>query len=467
MQLVLIGLSHKTAPVEVRESIALNTNDQRAIFKYAHADERVREAVIVSTCNRSEFYLVVNQNCDVNALFKDLVLNRLSEFGGHESCKKAKSSITEPVKKPKRTTENIEDYLYFKSGEAVVQHLFKVAASLDSMVVGEAQILGQLKDAYDLAFDCGVTSRVFNKLFRLSFETGKRVRNETDIGSSAVSISYAAVELAKRVFESLEGRRVLLLGAGEMSELTATHMQAQGASEVVVCNRTYARAEELAEKFKGRAVDFDQRYEVLKQVDIVVSATAATEYVVTKDELASVVSRRRNPLFFIDIAVPRDIDPTCADFRNVYVYDVDALDGIVESNLAERMVEAAKAEVIIQEEIERFEKWLELMEVEPTIAAMREQAEALRQAEIQRARKHLGDLGQADLEAIDRLTQSIVNKMLHTPTSRLREASDGRKGVAVIETTRYLYDIDEEQDAQKGFRLIRSLLGKRPRAAGE
>jgi len=439
MQLVLIGLSHKTAPVEVRESLALTTDDQKAILDRSVADDRVIEAVVVSTCNRSEFYFVTHPEIDSKQLFDDLVASHLPN-----------------------QREGIADYLYYEAGEAVVNHLFRVSASLDSMVVGEAQILGQLKDAYDLAFEQGATARIFNKLFRLSFETGKRVRSETNIGSSAVSISYAAVELAKRVFDTLEGRSVLLLGAGEMSELTALHMQNNGAKRVVVANRTFARAEELAEKFKGDAVEFDQRYEALRTTDIVVSATAATEYVITKEELSSVVSRRRDPLFFFDIAVPRDIDPACADFRNVYVYDVDALDGIVEANMAERMVEASKAEVIIIEEIAKFEKWLELMEVEPTIASMREQAEQLRQAELARAYKRLGDLSPSDRDTVDRLTQSIINKMLHTPTKKLRESSGGRKGVAAVETARYLYGLEEEQDSQKGFRLIRNLLGKRP-----
>jgi len=444
MQLVLIGLSHKTAPVEIREALALTQDAQKAILERCIHDERVYESVVVSTCNRSEFYFVTRSDLNLGQMFDDLVLAHLSQ-----------------------QHEDMIDYLYFETGETVVSHLFKVSASLDSMVVGEAQILGQLKDAYDLAFEQGATARVLNKLFRLSFETGKRVRSETDIGSSAVSISYAAVELAKRVFDTLEGRRVLLLGAGEMSELTALHLQANGASEVVVANRTFARAEELAEKFKGSAVEFDQRYEALRSIDIVVSATAATEYVITKEELTAVVTRRRDPLFFFDIAVPRDIDPACADFRNVFVYDVDALDGIVEANMAERMVEAAKAEVIIREEVANFEKWLELMEVEPTIAAMREQAEGLRQAELARARKYLGELSPKQLDSVDKLTQSIVNKMLHTPTRRLRESSDGRRGVATVETTRYLYGLEEEQDAQKGFRLIKTLLGKRPSGAGE
>ena len=444
MQLVLIGLSHKTAPVEVRESIALSPDDQRAILERCLADDRVNEAVVVSTCNRSEFYFVTPLDVDLKATFHDLVISHLAN-----------------------PNESIDEYLYYEIGEPVVGHLFRVSASLDSMVVGEAQILGQLKEAYDLAFDVGATQRIMNKLFRLSFEVGKRVRSETNIGSSAVSISYAAVELAKRVFDTLEGRRVLLLGAGEMSELTATHMQTNGASEVVVANRTFANAEKLAEKFNGSAVPFEDRYEALRTIDIVVSATAATDYVITKEALTPIVARRRDPLFFFDIAVPRDIDPACADFRNTYVYDVDALDGIVEANMAERMVEAAKAEVIIKEEITKFEKWLELMEVEPTIASMREQAEGLRQAELAKAYKRLGDLSPKERDTVDRLTQSIVNKMLHNPTTKLREASSGRRGVATVETARYLYNLEDEQDAQKGFRLIRTLLKKRPSGASD
>jgi glutamyl-tRNA reductase len=334
------------------------------------------------------------------------------------------------------------------------------------MVVGEAQILGQLKDAYDLAFEEHATARIMNKLFRLSFETGKRVRNETNIGSSAVSISYAAVELAKRVFESLEGKRVMLLGAGEMSELTALHMQTNGASEVVVANRTFANGQKLAEKFQGRAVEYDKRYEALEDIDIVVSATNSETFIITKEDLAPVIHHRRGPLFFIDIAVPRNIDPACSDYRNVYVYDVDALDGVVAENMAERMREAERAGVIIEEEIALFEKWLEVMEVEPTIALMREQAEEIRKAEVARAMKRLNGLSDADLKTIEKLTQSITNRMLHTPTSALRESSDGRRGVATVEVARYLYGIEEKEDAQKGFRLIRSLLKKRPSSVG-
>ncbi|MDR1412907.1 MAG: glutamyl-tRNA reductase [Actinomycetes bacterium] len=442
MQLTVVGLSHKTAPVDMRERVSFPADVQAAALHALLGRTGMLEALILSTCNRTEVYVVSDDESDGPAEVSAFI----AEFHGLDLV-------------------GMTRYLYVKTGEDVVRHLFRVAASLDSMVVGEAQILGQLKEAYDYAFKEGATARIFNKLFRASFEVGKRVRSETAIGSSAVSISYAAIELAKRVFESLEGRRVLLLGAGEMSELTATHLQANGAGQVYVANRTFARAEELAAKFSGQAVPFEQRYEILKKVDIVVSATAAKDYIITYEGLAAAVLRRRDPLFMIDIAVPRDIDPRCGEYRNVYVSDVDALDGVVAANREERMREARRAEGIIEEEITGFEHWLEIMEVEPTIAALREQAETVREAELERALKRLGHLSEVDRETGQKLTQSITNKMLHYPTRKLREASGGRKGIATIETARYLYGLEDKADGQQGFRLIQSLLGRRPRSA--
>jgi len=345
-------------------------------------------------------------------------------------------------------------------------------------VLGEAQILGQLKDAYDAAFEAGTTSRIFNEMFRHSFTAGKRVRTETAIGSAPVSISYAAVELAKQVFETLEGRNVLVLGAGKMSELTATHLAANGVAQLLVANRTFSRAEQLAAQFEvGRAIPFEERYEHLRDVDIVVSATAAEDYVLTGGALEPYATRRRDPLFLIDIAVPRDIDPVCADFRQVYVYDVDALNGIVDANLEQRQREAVSAEAIVAEEMGNFETWLESMEVVPTIAEMREQADVIRAEELKRAYKRLPDLTEADRKVIEKLTESITNKMLHEPTTQLRKAGGGRRGVAVLETTRYLYGLDRAGEGagadegagtvsqDTGFRLIRSLLGRRATSA--
>jgi len=455
MHLALVGLSHKTAPVDIREKVTFPAEVLPDALAQLSAEEGILESLIVSTCNRTEFYAVTTDEADGPALLTRFMANY------HEL-----------------TPEAIASYLYIQIGEGVVRHLFRVAASLDSMVLGEAQILGQLKDAYDAAFEAGTTSRIFNEMFRHSFTAGKRVRSETAIGSAPVSISYAAVELAKQVFESLEGRKALVLGAGKMSELTATHLAANGIAHLLVANRTQARAETLAAQFEvGQAIPFEDRYEHLREVDIVVSATSAEDYVLTHDALEPYATRRREPLFLIDIAVPRDIDPACADFRQVYTYDVDALNGIVDANLEQRQREAVAAEAIVAQEMENFETWLESMEVVPTIAEMREQAEVIRAEELKRAYKRLSDLSDADRKVIEKMTESITNKMLHEPTSQLRKAGGGRRGVAVLETTRYLYGLDQEGVAagaegegaaagqDTGFRLIRSLLGRRATSA--
>jgi len=444
MHLTLVGLSHKSAPVDIREKLTFPADVQAHALETLAGNDAVLECLIISTCNRTEIYAVtaadvddIGAIVDFMATYHDLDRNELTK------------------------------YLYTKQGEDVVKHLFRVVSSLDSMVLGEAQILHQAKEAYDHAFAAGTTGRIFNELFRRSFTVGKRVRTETEIGENAVSISYAAIELAKRVFDTLEGRTVFVLGAGTMSELTAKHLTSNGVTNTIVANRTFARAEALAAKFDGRAVPFEDRYKYMREADIVVSATSATEYVITKEELAPATTHRPDPLFLIDIAVPRDIDPACADLSQVYVYDVDALDGIVAANLEERMREAQRAEVIIGEEMASFESWLESMEVAPTVAAIRAKAEKIRTEELRKATKRLGDLSSKDIDTIDHLTQAIVNKMLHEPTTALREAGGGRKGVAVVETARVMYGLDEEGDsgAETGFRLIRSLLGRRASSA--
>lgn len=444
MHLTLVGLSHKTAPVEIREKLVFPESVQPHALATLNNFHGVLECIILSTCNRTEIYAVTSSEVDGVSV----VIDFMSQYHNLDKGE-------------------LSPYLYTQQGESVVNHLFRVVASLDSMVLGEAQILGQVKTAYDFAFENSTTGRIFNKLFRQSFEVGKRVRTETEIGENAVSVSYAAIELAKRVFDTLEGRTVFILGAGKMSELTARHLKASGVSRTLVANRTFARAEELAAKFDGEPVPYEERYTYMKQADIVVSATAATEYVITKDELAKSATHRRDPLFLIDIAVPRDIDPACGELREVYVYDVDALQGVIDANLEERQRQAKLAEGIIAEEMRTFESWLESMEVVPTIAAMRAMAESIRNDEMQRAFRRLGGLDEKELEVIEKLTCSIVNKMLHEPTSKLREASGGRHGVAAIETARYLYGLDqvEGEHPESGFRLIRSLLGRRAASA--
>jgi len=442
MHLTLVGLSHKTAPVEIREKLTFPAHRQEEALSVLTASDAVAEAVIVSTCNRTEIYAVTGAGFDGPGAIIDFI----ADYHGLDR-------------------HELVRYLYISEGEAVVKHLFRVVASLDSMVLGEAQILGQVKEAYDHAFGAGACGRIFNKLFRQSFEVGKRVRTETDIGENAVSISYAAVELAKRVFESLEGRCVLILGAGKMSELTAKHLVSNGVRKVLVANRTFERAEELAERFEGEAIRYDDLFERMREADIVISSTAATHYVITRDRIAAAAKHRRDPLFLIDIAVPRDIDPACAEVSDVYLYDIDDLNGVVSTNLEERMHEAERAEVIIAEEMGEFEAWLESMEVVPTVAAIRAKAEAVRAEELEKALKRLGGLSEKELKTVEALTSSIVNKMLHGPTARLKGVAAEKDGYTYVEAARFLYGLDSNPEGKNPhLGLIKSILGRGDRS---
>jgi len=448
MHLTLVGLSHKTAPVEIREKLTFPANVQASALSALTASSAVAEGVIVSTCNRTEIYAVTGSGFDGPGAIIDFMCD-YHDLDRHELVR----------------------YLYISEGESVVKHLFRVVASLDSMVLGEAQILGQVKEAYEHSFEAGGSQRIFNKLFRLSFEVGKRVRTETEIGENAVSISYAAVELAKKVFDSLEGRTVLVVGAGKMSELTAKHLLSNGVQQVYVANRTFARAEELAERFEGTAIPYEELFSHIVDSDIVISSTAATEYVITKEKIAAARKqsprRRRGPLFLIDIALPRDIEPEVNDLADVYLYNIDDLNGVVSANLEERMREAERADVIIAEEMAAFEAWLESMEVVPTVAAIRSKAEAIRQAELERAIKRLGGLSEKELATVDALTASIVNKMLHGPTERLKKVAAEKDGYSYVETARMLYGLDTNPEGKSphGLSLIRSILGRGEKAS--
>ncbi|MRS12762.1 MAG: glutamyl-tRNA reductase [Actinobacteria bacterium] len=438
MHLVLVGLSHKTAPVAIREKLTFPAQVQEDALNHLSRIEGIREAVIVSTCNRTEVYAVAaNEDAGV-----DSVIGFLADYHDLDRHELAR-------------------YLYIITGETVVRHLFRVVASLDSMVVGEAQILGQAKEAYEHGFNADATGRVFNKLFRQSFEVGKRVRTETAIGEAAVSISYAAVELAKKVFDTLDGRTILILGAGKMSELTAKHLVSNGVARVLVVNRTFERAREMAERFNGTAVPYERLYESIREADIVISSTAATEYVITKAELAPVAKNRTRPLFLIDIAVPRDIDPGANDLGGVFLYDIDDLNGVVESNLEERMTEAHRAEGIIDEEIAAFFAWVESMEVMPTVAAIRAKAEVIREMELEKALKRL-DLSDVDRKTVEALTCAIVNKMLHGPTARLKKAATGKDAYEYMEVARALYGLEDSED-RSGPGAFRNLLNLRAR----
>jgi glutamyl-tRNA reductase len=434
MHLTLVGLSHKTAPIEIREKLTFPAHIQpQALSALTHGTE-IAEAVILSTCNRTEVYAVAASEAGTDA-----VIDFLCEF--HDLDR-----------------DELARYLYVVEGHAVVKHLFRVVSSLDSMVVGEAQILHQVKEAYDLSCESGTAQRLFHKLFRQSFELGKRVRTETAIGENAVSISYAAVELAKKVFDTLEGRTILVVGAGKMSELTAKHLVSQGVRSVLVANRTFERAQELAEKFEGTAIPYETLFERMREADIVISSTSAPGYVIDKTQVAGVMKGRRSPLFLIDIALPRDVDPAVNDLSNAFVYDIDDLNGVVNSNLEERMREARRAEAIIDEEIATFEAWIESLEVVPTIAAIRAAAEQVRAEEYAKAVKRLGSLSAKDMATVEALSQAIVSKLLHAPTARLRDAAAEKDGYAQVEAARMLYGLDEGTEKTARVRGLRALL---------
>lgn len=422
MHIIVAGLSHKTAPVEIREKVTFPEQILSDALHILTGYPSINEAVILSTCNRMEIYVIAS---DVDK-GKDDLARFISSYHGI-------------------TRNKLEKYLYFREGKNAILHLFRVTSSLDSMVLGEAQIQGQVKNAYDAAFEAEATSTILNRLFRHALLAGKRVRTETEIGESAVSVSYAAVELAKKVFETLEGRTAMLIGAGEMIELTATHLVANGVNKVIVTNRTFERAETLAAKYSGTAVPFSDFVDHMVRADIVISSTGAPHYIVGKDHVSKVMQKRKNrPIFFIDIAVPRDIDPEAANLYNVFAYDIDDLDSVVQTNLEERKKAAQIAEGVVEAEVANFSSWLASLEVTPTIAILRRQAEEVRVKELEKHLRKLPSLSDSDINTLNALTSAIINKILHKPIVKMKECANRKDGYLYVESLRYLFDIEDE-----------------------
>jgi len=398
-RILLLGVNHKSTPVEVREKIALSDGYDEPLTALKKV-RGLKEYYLLSTCNRVEFLLVEEEGRDVEGAIVEFL------FG--KGTKK----------------EDVREYLYIFEGQEAVNHLFMVAASLDSMIVGEAQILGQLKVAYRHASQLGCTGPMLNKLLHKSFSVAKRVRTETSIGSSAVSISFAAVQLAKKIFGNLQEKNVLLVGAGEMAELAAEHLVGQGVNSVVVANRTLTRAVNLAKRFNGKAVSMDELVSQLENVDIIISSTGATDIILHKEEVKSVMRSRMNkPLFFIDIAVPRDLDPGLNDIENVYLYDIDDLSSVVEMNRAERDKEAVKASRIVDEESLKFETYYQGLAVTPTILELRQKVEAIGEQELAKTLSKLSDLSDSDRKHIEKMISAINNKVLHNPLMYLKADS--------------------------------------------
>ena len=420
MLVVVTGISHKTASLELRERLALDGAASMRVSRAVLDTGTACEAVALSTCNRTELYLYAR-----------------------DSLAARQAAVTRLAVEAGVSAGELEGSLYSYSGDAAIGHLFRVTSSLDSMVVGEAQIVAQLKAAYQQACEGGCTSVVFNRLFRHALEVGKRVRTETAIGERPVSVSSAAVELALQVFGKFRDHTVLIVGAGETSELTATHLKAHGIQRILVTNRTFDSAQDLAGRVGGRAVPFEDLEEHLSAADIVISSTAAPHYVVTRERVERALKHRhKRPIFFIDIAVPRDLDPEINRVRNAYLYDIDDLQHVVEQNRHEREKEAAHAERIVAQELESVNEWLRSLEVVPTIATLRESVEQIRQGELERLGNKLSDLSPEQRAQVDMLTNSIVNKILHMPTVRMKEVAGRDECYLYVDALRTLFDLN-------------------------
>jgi glutamyl-tRNA reductase len=419
MKLLITGVSHKTAPVEIRERLAFSEAILPAALAQLKSKEGVSEALILSTCNRVEVVVASDDAVDLRALVGEfLAETRQASVASLGPC------------------------LYHHEGRAAIQHLFRVAASLDSMVIGEPQILGQLKTAYAVAKAQGSLYGLLDSVLSRAFGVAKRVRSETGIGQMAVSISYAAVELARKIFGSLEGKTVMIVGAGKMSELSARHLRRSGASHIFVTNRTHERAVEVASLFQGTPVEYTKFLSLLPEVDILITSSGAPHYILHKAEMQHVIGVRRNkPMFLIDIAVPRNIAPNVNEVDNVFLYDIDDLQGVVNANLREREVEAGHAEGIIAQEVERMLARLKAQEVAPAIVSLREQLEEIRVAEIAKMRGKLGPLTPQQEEALEILTRGIINKIAHGPVSELRKQAGDPEGVHVVDAIRKVFHL--------------------------
>jgi glutamyl-tRNA reductase len=400
MSIILVGVNHKTAPVEIRERLAFNDEACADGLRRLVDGEVVREGLIVSTCNRVEILTATTaEQLESSA-------GRLAQFLDTEGQVPAGFLNT---------------YLYRHTDEDAVRHLFRVASSLDSMVVGEPQVLGQVRHAYSVAVEAGTAGRVLNRLVHHTFRVAKRVRNETGIAANAVSISYMAVELGKKIFESLKGCTVLLIGAGEMAELSARHLVNAGASRVLIVNRTEETARQIADEFGALTVPFNLLDEALAEADVVICSTGAPAYVLTETQARHALARKRNrPTCMIDISVPRNIDPAVSKIPNVFLFDIDDLESVITSNIREREREAERAELIVQSEVMQFQQSLRLMDVGPTIGAMREKFQEVARSEMARQRKRLGVLTKEQEMAIEALLLSTVNKISHPILNQMR-----------------------------------------------
>ena len=421
-RIVIVGLNHRTAPVEIRERLAFPAETIGHALRGLVERREISEGVILSTCNRVEVCVLAGEACKGTAAVKEFL-------SGHHGI----------------SGEELNGYLYHYEGEEAVKHLFRVSSSLDSMVLGEPQILGQVKDAYGYAAEFRAIGPILDKFFNKAFSVAKRVRTETKVASSAVSVSYAAVELAKKIFGNLKDKTVMLIGAGEMCELAARHLISAGVKGIMVTNRTFERAVKLAGEFNGTPVRFDELLSHLKMADIILSSTGAPHFILKREDVEEVIRIRKNrPMFFIDMAVPRDIDPDANQIDNVYVYDIDDLNNVIETNLEERQKEAERAEEIVAAEVRAFFRWLEAQQVTPTIVTLRKKFEEIKNAEVAKALSVLGTEDPKTRKVVESLASAILNKVLHPPVAALKKDVDGRDVTELVATVRELFDLPED-----------------------
>ena len=425
MHLFLLGVSHKTAPVDVRERLDFSSRNLGAAVEALATRPSAAESVVLSTCNRSEIY-VASENPE---RAREDIVTVLSHYHS-------------------LSPESFTPHLFSLDDEAAAKHLFRVAAGLDSLVVGEPQILGQVKDAFETAAGRRCTGPMLSKLFHWSFGVGKRVRTETALGEGAVSISFAAVALARKIFGRLEGRRVLVIGAGEISTLTAEHLRAQGVGEMVITSRTPAQAEALADAVSGRAEPWDDFASLLGTADVVVTATGSQRPILTRAQVEATTGRHRSgPLFIIDLAVPRDVEASVGDIEQVFLYNVDDLQSIVQENLSRRTREIAHAETIVAEELLKFATWQRSRGAVPTVVALRQRFDAIRRSELQRLDGKLAGLSPDARARVDEVTRLIVEKLLHEPTEQLKALPDEETQVAYTEAVNRLFRLRTGESA--------------------
>ena len=421
VNLILVGVNHKTTPVEIREKLAFTKGKIEESVDRLFKFPDIIEHTILSTCNRVEIY--ARANC------QDSAIKSIKQF----ICDFHELSLDE-----------LEDHFYSYRNKEAVEHLFRVSSSLDSMILGEAQILGQVKEAYSLARDLRSTGLVLNQLFEKAFSIAKKVREETGIAERSVSISSAAVELAQKIFDDLENHTVMLVGTGEMAELAAKHLISYGVKTIYVTSRTYERAANLARTLNGSALDFEAFKNELHRADIVITSTSAPNFIIKKEIVEKAIHERKNkPIFFIDIAVPRDIEPDVNDLENVYLYDIDDLQVVVSANIKEREKEAENAMNFISQEVTKFNNWVGALDAVPTIIEIRKKAENIRKQEIEKTLKKISHLSEDDKELLRQMSSSMINKILHKPTIKLKQKTQSEDGHVYLKAIRHLFHLDD------------------------